>query len=41
MPIVVNPTGGMNRYFEMPFRKKARITITNEHPRDIDAFFFK
>lgn len=40
MPIVVNPTGGMNSYFEMPFRKKARITITNEHPRDIDAFFF-
>ena len=32
LPIVVNPTGGMNSYFEMPFRERARITITNEHP---------
>ena len=28
LPIVVNPTSGMNCYFEMPFRKKAKITLT-------------
>ena len=37
LPIVVNPTGGMNSYFEMPFRERARITITNEHPKDITS----
>lgn len=40
MPIVVNPSGAMNCYFPMPFRKKARITVTNEHEGDIDAFFY-
>ena len=35
LPIVVNPTGGMNSYFEMPFAKRAVITMTNEHPKDI------
>ena len=40
LPIVVNPTGGMNSYFEMPFRERARITITNEHPKDITSFFY-
>ncbi|MEZ0118512.1 glycoside hydrolase family 172 protein [Heyndrickxia faecalis] len=40
LPIVVNPNGGMNSYFEMPFRKKAKITITNEHPKDISSFFY-
>ncbi|WP_080873191.1 glycoside hydrolase family 172 protein [Oceanobacillus timonensis] len=40
MPIVVNPSGAMNCYFPMPFRKKARIVVTNEHEGDIDAFFY-
>ena len=40
LPIVVNPNGGMNCYFEMPFRKKAKITITNEHPEFIKHFFY-
>ncbi len=40
LPIVVNPTGGMNCYFEMPFRKKAKITITSEHPEYIKYFFY-
>ena len=30
----------MNSYFEMPFRERARITITNEHPKDITSFFY-
>lgn len=40
LPIVVNPTGGFNSYFEMPFRKKARITIENQHPKDMTSFFY-
>ncbi|WP_337970252.1 glycoside hydrolase family 172 protein [Virgibacillus salexigens] len=40
LPIVVNPSGAMNCYFPMPFRKKAHITITNEHEGDIEAFFY-
>lgn len=41
MPIVVNPVGGMNSYFPMPFRKAAKVTITNEHPQEIEAFFYQ
>lgn len=40
LPIVVAPYGGFNSYFPLPFRKKARITITNEHPDDIHSFFY-
>jgi Protein of unknown function (DUF2961) len=29
LPIVVNPAGGFNSYWEMPFRKSARITLEN------------
>ena len=29
LPIVVNPAGGMNSYWEMPFRQRARLTIEN------------
>ncbi len=29
LPIAVNPAGGMNSYWEMPFRKSAQITIEN------------
>ena len=29
LPIVVAPAGGMNSYWEMPFRKSARLTIEN------------
>ena len=29
LPIAVNPAGGMNSYWEMPFRKSACITIEN------------
>ena len=40
MPICVNPTGGMNCYFEMPFRKHARVTLTSEHPGFIKYIFY-
>ena len=29
LPICVNPAGGMNSYWEMPFRKSARLTMEN------------
>lgn len=40
VPIVVNPFGGMNSYFKMPFNHHAKITITNEHPGFIKHFFY-
>lgn len=40
IPIVVAPTGGMNSYFEMPFKKGAKITITNLFREDIRSFFY-
>jgi hypothetical protein len=39
--IVVAPTGGMNAYFAMPFSNAARITIENQHPVNVDGFFYQ
>lgn len=39
--MVVAPTGGMNSYLPMPFREAAMITLTSEHPGDIEAVFFQ
>jgi hypothetical protein len=39
-PINVNPSGGMNIYFPMPFIKHARITVENDSPNDLDWFFY-
>ncbi len=41
MPIVVNPTRGMNCYFPMPFNKRAKITIENQHSCEVPAFFYQ
>ena len=41
LPVAVNPNGGMNCYWPMPFRKKALITVTNEHGEDIGGFFYQ
>ncbi len=40
LPINVNPSGGMNCYFPMPFRKHVRITLENRFVEDVDAFFY-
>ena len=40
MPINVNPSGGMNCFFPMPFRKHARITIENIAPKGLPWFFY-
>jgi hypothetical protein len=37
----VNPSGGFNCYWPMPFREKARITIENQRPEDIGGFFYQ
>ncbi|MBD3184621.1 DUF2961 domain-containing protein [Candidatus Poribacteria bacterium] len=40
LPINVNPSGGMNIYFPMPFRKHAKITVENDSPNDLGGFFY-
>ena len=40
IPLVVAPDKGLNCFFPMPFRKRARITITNEGKEDVDSFYF-
>ncbi len=41
LPIVVNPVRGFHCYFQMPFKKHAKITIENQHPADIGGFFYQ
>ena len=41
VPIAVNPSGGFNCYWPMPFHKSARITIENQSPECIDGFFYQ
>ena len=41
LPVAVNPAGGFNSYWPMPFRKSARITVENQHPEDITSFFYQ
>lgn len=41
LPIVVNPTRGFNSFFSMPFHKKAKISIENQHDVTVPAFFIK
>jgi hypothetical protein len=40
VPINVNPSGGMNCFFPMPFREHARIVIENASPNDLPNFFY-
>jgi hypothetical protein len=39
LPVAVNPTGGVNCYWSMPFRQRARITIENQRQEPITGFF--
>jgi len=41
MPIASLSAGGMNSYWEMPFRKAARIEIENIGSNDIEQFFYQ
>ncbi len=40
-PIVVNPAGGFNSYWEMPFRRRAKIEIENLGPDEIKGFYYQ
>jgi hypothetical protein len=39
-PLSVAPDKALNCFFPMPFRKRARITVSNEGKEDVDAFYF-
>jgi hypothetical protein len=41
LPIAVNPTGGFNSYWPLPFRHSAKITIENQHRDEIKQFFYQ
>jgi hypothetical protein len=41
LPVAVNPSGAMNCYWPMPFRKGCRITVTNQHHQEIRGFFYQ
>lgn len=39
LPIAVNPAGGMNSYWEMPFRRRARLTMENLSGEDALLYY--
>lgn len=39
LPVCVNPGSGMNCWWEMPFRKRCRITLENIGPKDHTLFY--
>jgi len=41
LAVCVNPAGGFNSYWEMPFRKSARITVENLSTEEIRGFFYQ
>ncbi|HEY3397502.1 MAG TPA: glycoside hydrolase family 172 protein [Armatimonadota bacterium] len=41
MPIAVNPSGGFNSYWPMPFRGACEITIENQSREEIKYFFYQ
>jgi hypothetical protein len=41
LPVAVNPAGGFNCYWLMPFRKAARITLENLIPGEIRDFYYQ
>lgn len=41
LPMTVNPKRGMNSYLQMPFARRARIVLENQHLGAISAFFYQ
>jgi Protein of unknown function (DUF2961) len=41
LPVAVNPAGGFNCYWEMPFRRRARITVENLSPDPVPALYYQ
>lgn len=40
LPIAVNPAGGFNSYWQMPFRKSARITVENQWDEPCGGYYY-
>lgn len=41
IPVVVNPNRGLNAYWQMPFRTRCRMTLTNLHPTNIRVCYYQ
>ena len=41
LPVAVNPAGGFNCYWPMPFRRRARVTIESQYWEEIAGFFYQ
>jgi hypothetical protein len=41
LAVAVNPAGGFNSYWEMPFRRHARLTVENLTGEEIRGFFYQ
>ncbi len=41
LPVAVNPAGGFNSYWEMPFRQRAHITVENLSPDPVRGFYYQ
>jgi hypothetical protein len=41
LPIAVNPAGGFNSYWPLPFRKSARITLENLSTDEIRGYYYQ
>jgi hypothetical protein len=39
--VAVNPAGGFNSYWEMPFRKNARVTVENLSPDEVSGYYYQ
>ncbi len=40
LPVAVNPAGGFNSYWELPFRKQARIALENLTLDEVKGFYY-
>ncbi len=41
LPINVNPSGGFNSYWPMPFSKRAKIVVDSQHQTNVRGFFYQ
>jgi hypothetical protein len=41
LPVAVNPAGGFNCFWEMPFRKRARIVVENLSPDEVYGLYYQ
>lgn len=41
LPVAVNPNRGLNCFWEMPFRRQARVTLENRHPKRAGACYYQ